>query len=86
VIFQFFLNEPKFQRNGSYTCLQPFSGRILDAMSATGLRTCRYALEIPHVEEVVGNDYDAAACAAIRLNAEANGVKDKLTVTNEDAR
>ncbi|OQV12883.1 putative tRNA (guanine(26)-N(2))-dimethyltransferase [Hypsibius exemplaris] len=65
---------------------KPFAGRILDAMAATGLRTCRYALEVPHVAEVVGNDYDPNACEAIKLNAAANGVTDRLTVTNQDAR
>lgn len=55
-------------------------------MAASGIRTCRYALEVPHVSRVVANDYDAEACSAIRKNAVANHVEEKLTVFQKDAK
>ncbi|GAU89473.1 hypothetical protein RvY_02021 [Ramazzottius varieornatus] len=64
----------------------PFRARVLDAMAATGLRSCRYALQSPLVAEVVANDSDETACQAIRLNAEANNCADKVIVTHQDAR
>jgi tRNA (guanine26-N2/guanine27-N2)-dimethyltransferase len=42
--------------------------RILEGLSATGLRAFRYALEVPHVGVVVANDLDPMAAAAIRRN------------------
>lgn len=41
---------------------------VLDAMSATGLRALRYALEVPEVGTITANDRDAEAAAAIRSN------------------
>ena len=41
---------------------------VLDAMSATGLRALRYALEVPEVGIITANDRDAEAAAAIRSN------------------
>lgn len=55
-------------------------------MAASGLRACRYALEVPFVQKVIANDFDAAACEAIRLNAEFNGCLPKMEITNADAR
>lgn len=46
--------------------------RILEALSATGLRAIRYALEIPHVSTVVANDLLQDAVTAIGRNAEFN--------------
>ena len=50
---------------------------ILEAMSATGLRSLRYALEIPHVDRVVANDIDPAAVEDIRRNVAHNVAKAK---------
>lgn len=59
--------------------------KILDALSASGLRALRYALEIPFVTSVTANDLSASAADSIKLNADHNGVADKFTVTNDDA-
>ena len=48
--------------------------RILEALSATGLRAIRYAKELPNVERVVANDMDAGAVEAIARNIAHNGV------------
>ncbi|KAJ7685216.1 N2,N2-dimethylguanosine tRNA methyltransferase [Mycena polygramma] len=47
---------------------------ILEALSATGLRSIRYAKEIPHVSYVIANDLSSAATAAMKRNIELNGL------------
>ena len=47
--------------------------RVLDALAATGLRSIRYAKEIPGVRKVVANDVDEAAAAACGRNVVENG-------------
>ncbi|XP_055345995.1 tRNA (guanine(26)-N(2))-dimethyltransferase-like [Paramacrobiotus metropolitanus] len=64
---------------------KPFSAKILDVMAATGLRTCRYALEVPYVTQVAANDFDPVACESIRRNAAHNNC-DKIQVYQKDAR
>ena len=59
--------------------------RILDALSASGLRALRYSLELPFVTSVTANDLSASAAASIKLNVEHNDVAGVCTVTNEDA-
>lgn len=60
--------------------------RILDALSATGLRALRYAKEIPQVTSVTANDISAPATASIKLNAEYNGLGEKIHPTTGDAK
>ena len=51
----------------------PFPGiRILEALSATGLRSIRYFLEIPSVSHILVNDFDPTAVASIRANVSFN--------------
>ena len=57
---------------------QPPGLRILEALAASGLRSMRYAREIPHVDHIITNDMDPAAAAAIALNAEFNGIDARL--------
>ena len=59
--------------------------RILDALSATGLRALRYAKEIPMATQIAANDVSVAATDAIRRNAEFNKVQDKIQVSTADA-
>ncbi|GAB0138570.1 hypothetical protein EsDP_00006800 [Epichloe bromicola] len=59
--------------------------KILDALSASGLRALRYALEIPFVTSVTANDLSPSATESIKQNADHNGVTDKITATNDDA-
>ncbi|KAF7294912.1 tRNA (guanine(26)-N(2))-dimethyltransferase [Mycena indigotica] len=47
---------------------------ILEALSATGLRSIRYAKEIPYVSQVIANDLSPAAAQAIKRNVEINGL------------
>ncbi|GAO18309.1 uncharacterized protein UV8b_04400 [Ustilaginoidea virens] len=69
--------------NGGHAHKPPF--KILDALSASGLRALRYALEIPFVTSVTANDLSPSAADSIRQNAEYNEATDKLKVTNDDA-
>ncbi|MCJ1458012.1 RNA methyltransferase tRNA(m5U54)methyltransferase [Mycoblastus sanguinarius] len=61
------------------------SFRILDALSATGLRALRYAKEIPTVTSITANDLSSSATASIKLNAEHNKLSNKINATTGDA-
>ncbi|KAF8550284.1 N2,N2-dimethylguanosine tRNA methyltransferase [Imleria badia] len=47
---------------------------LLEALSATGLRSIRYAKEIPLVRFVIANDLSPSATAAMKRNVEINGL------------
>ncbi|TKA77864.1 hypothetical protein B0A55_05157 [Friedmanniomyces simplex] len=55
--------------------------RILDALSATGLRALRYATEIPFATAVTANDMDRNAVKSIRAHIEHNQLSGKITAT-----
>jgi len=59
---------------------------ILEALAASGLRSIRYALEVPGVEKVVANDYSRAAYQNMVRNIEHNKVGDKVKPSYNDAR
>lgn len=61
--------------------------RILDALSATGLRALRYAQELPFNTQVTANDLSPNAVAAIKLNIKHNRLekKTKTSVGNANA-
>ncbi|EEP77702.1 conserved hypothetical protein [Uncinocarpus reesii 1704] len=59
--------------------------KILDALSATGLRALRYAKEIPFASKVVANDLSALAIESMRVNIEHNKVGDIVQPNNGDA-
>ena len=59
--------------------------RILEALSATGLRSIRYAKEIKGVKEIVANDLSKRAVASIERNINANKVSDLVTASHSDA-
>ena len=61
--------------------------RILEGLSASGLRAFRYAQEVPHVGVVVANDMDPVAAAAIRRNKAFGGDAVAAVVAHQaDAR
>ena len=59
--------------------------RILEALSATGLRSIRYAKEINGVKEIVANDISKRAVASIANNVKANHVDHLVTPSHSDA-
>ncbi|KAG7195441.1 RNA methyltransferase tRNA(m5U54)methyltransferase [Scheffersomyces spartinae] len=59
--------------------------KILEALSATGLRAIRYAHEIPQISQVVANDLLPAAVESINRNIEYNQVETKAKSNLGDA-
>jgi len=59
--------------------------RVLEGLSATGLRAVRYAKEIPGIREVVANDFSKGAVESIERNIAHNKVEDKVTASHGDA-
>jgi len=58
---------------------------ILEALSATGLRSIRYAKEVEGIRQIVANDISATAVDSIRENILHNGVENLVTPYHEDA-
>ncbi|OAA68880.1 N2,N2-dimethylguanosine tRNA methyltransferase [Cordyceps fumosorosea ARSEF 2679] len=61
------------------------SFKVLDALSASGLRALRYARELPFVTSITANDLSASAAKSIKQNVKHNDVEDIVSVTNGDA-
>ncbi|KAF4517268.1 hypothetical protein B566_EDAN008602 [Ephemera danica] len=59
--------------------------KILEALSATGLRGIRYAKEVAGVKEIVANDLSSNAVTAINNNIIKNNVQDIVTASHSDA-
>lgn len=55
---------------------------ILEAFSATGLRSIRYSKEISGIKQIVANDISIKAVESINKNIEENGV-DKLVKSSQ---
>lgn len=58
---------------------------ILEALSATGLRSIRYAKEISGVKEIIANDISIRAVDDIKRNIHDNNVEHLVTPSNDDA-
>ena len=56
--------------------------RVLDALSASGLRAMRYIKEVVGVRQVVANDLDPVAVATMQENFRRNGVGEPQVVSN----
>jgi tRNA (guanine26-N2/guanine27-N2)-dimethyltransferase len=54
--------------------------RVLDALTASGLRALRYVKEIDEVSSVVANDLDPTAVEALRENVRRNGISEDVIV------
>lgn len=59
--------------------------RILDALSATGLRALRYAREIPMATAITANDLSSSATAQIKVNVNHNKLSDKIQPITSNA-
>ncbi|KAI0065367.1 N2 N2-dimethylguanosine tRNA methyltransferase [Artomyces pyxidatus] len=55
---------------------------LLEALSATGLRSIRYAKEIPLVKYVIANDLSPSATAAMKRNVDLNGLGDETPASD----
>ncbi|XP_076241669.1 tRNA (guanine(26)-N(2))-dimethyltransferase [Calliopsis andreniformis] len=58
---------------------------VLEALSATGLRSIRYAKEVSGIKEIIANDISAKAVESIRKNIQHNGVDNLIKPNHEDA-
>ena len=58
---------------------------ILEALSATGLRAIRYALEIPSIDKIIANDLSKEAVTNIERNIKHNSVEHIVEASNADA-
>uniref|UniRef100_A0A669F8F9 tRNA (guanine(26)-N(2))-dimethyltransferase n=1 Tax=Oreochromis niloticus TaxID=8128 RepID=A0A669F8F9_ORENI len=59
--------------------------RVLEGLAASGLRSVRFALEVPGLQSVTANDFSAKAAALIARNAQYNGVSHLLQASCRDA-
>ncbi|XP_075996153.1 tRNA (guanine(26)-N(2))-dimethyltransferase [Genypterus blacodes] len=59
---------------------------VLEGLAASGLRSVRFALEVPGLQSITANDFSAKAAALIARNAQHNRVGHLLTTTCRDAR
>ncbi|KAM5188683.1 tRNA (guanine(26)-N(2))-dimethyltransferase isoform 4-T4 [Callospermophilus lateralis] len=60
--------------------------RVLEGLAASGLRSIRFALEVPGLRSVVANDASARAVDLIRHNVQLNGVAHLVQPNQADAR
>lgn len=60
--------------------------RVLEGLAASGLRSVRFALEVPGLRSITANDFSAKAAALIGRNAQHNGVGHLLQASCKDAR
>ena len=74
---------PKSKKADSKAAKRPF--KILDALSASGLRALRYAQEVPQVTFVAANDLSPSATAAIKRNILHNGLGSRIQPTTGNA-
>ncbi|XP_012544912.1 tRNA (guanine(26)-N(2))-dimethyltransferase isoform X2 [Bombyx mori] len=58
---------------------------ILEALSATGLRSIRYAKEIPYATNIIANDLSEQAVETIKHNIEHNQVSRIIETSHDDA-
>lgn len=59
--------------------------RVLEALSATGLRSIRYAKEVPGIKQIIANDFSFAAVKSIKENIKLNGVEHLVTASEANA-
>ncbi|KAF6729238.1 tRNA (guanine(26)-N(2))-dimethyltransferase [Oryzias melastigma] len=59
--------------------------RVLEGLAASGLRSVRFALEVPGLHSVTANDFSSKAADLIARNAQYNGVGHLLQASCRDA-
>ncbi|OCT90479.1 hypothetical protein XELAEV_18019094mg [Xenopus laevis] len=60
--------------------------RVLEGLAASGLRSIRFACEVPGLHSVVANDFSASAVELIKRNIQHNDVGNLVTASYSDAR
>ncbi|TNM85373.1 hypothetical protein fugu_007644 [Takifugu bimaculatus] len=59
--------------------------RVLEGLAASGLRSVRFALEVPGLQSITANDFSPKAAALIARNAMYNGVSHLIQASCKDA-
>uniref|UniRef100_A0A8C5PMH1 tRNA (guanine(26)-N(2))-dimethyltransferase n=1 Tax=Leptobrachium leishanense TaxID=445787 RepID=A0A8C5PMH1_9ANUR len=59
---------------------------VLEGLAASGLRSVRFAREVPGLQSIIANDFSHSAVELIKRNIEFNGVRDLVTASFSDAR
>eukprot|EP00400_MALV-I_sp_L67-5_P000839 gene839-269_t len=72
--------RPKQPKNSEFQSSDKL--RVLEALAASGLRTCRYAKELDCVEEIVANDLSSDAVKHIKRNLEHNNLSEDSSNSN----
>ncbi|XP_034252732.1 probable tRNA (guanine(26)-N(2))-dimethyltransferase isoform X2 [Thrips palmi] len=58
---------------------------ILEALAATGLRSIRYAKEVPGIKQIVANDLSPSAVESLKANIAYNKVEHLVSASHNDA-
>lgn len=66
-------------------CFKQTGITVLEALAASGLRSLRYALEVPNIKKILANDFSKAAVEAMNKNIKENQVDDIVEAQNHDA-
>ncbi|ODA77666.1 hypothetical protein RJ55_06268 [Drechmeria coniospora] len=77
--------QDKLQEQSDTPTVPNQTFKILDALSASGLRALRYGHELPFNTSITANDLSESAVDSIKLNVEFNNLQHAINVTNEDA-
>uniref|UniRef100_A0A8R1TLG5 tRNA (guanine(26)-N(2))-dimethyltransferase n=1 Tax=Onchocerca volvulus TaxID=6282 RepID=A0A8R1TLG5_ONCVO len=77
--------EPPAKRSRKLGVRDDSEIRILDALSASGLRSIRFAKEVPFVAKIIANDFSEQAVSLINKNIEMNGVQNLVESRCGDA-
>ncbi|XP_038640983.1 tRNA (guanine(26)-N(2))-dimethyltransferase isoform X1 [Scyliorhinus canicula] len=59
--------------------------RVLEGLAASGLRSIRFAKEVPGIHSIVANDFSSRAVELMKRNIELNGVGHLVTASLADA-
>ncbi|XP_069783513.1 tRNA (guanine(26)-N(2))-dimethyltransferase [Narcine bancroftii] len=59
--------------------------RILEGLAASGLRSIRFAKEVPGIHSIVANDFSSEAVALMQRNIDLNGVEHMVTASLAEA-
>lgn len=57
----------------------------MEALSATGLRSIRYAKEVPGITQIIANDLSPSAVISIKENIALNGVEHLIEASESNA-
>ncbi|XP_075062728.1 LOW QUALITY PROTEIN: tRNA (guanine(26)-N(2))-dimethyltransferase [Mixophyes fleayi] len=60
--------------------------RVLEGLAASGLRSIRFAREVPGLHSIIANDFSSSAVELIKRNIQFNGVEHLVTASYSDAR